>query len=529
MTKEKPPPAGTSSFPRSRCIPAVPMVNSLGTGGILSPHGTPLLPTETIKPKPHMTTRDLPPIILLLLDAAGANRFSLYGYHRRTTPEMERLAPEAAVYRYCFTPSPWTIPSHASLFTGLYPHEHECNSSLTGMRSDLLVLPEILRDMGYHTVGISSNFLVSRPVGFHRGFTEFYEMGTLFQDPRYLEAKTRYLKARKELKTDWDRTKYIFKSLREIGDYTFPIKKNIDKLYQKFFADPNVSTVVMTRRTMRLAKKLIKRFRAHGSPFFMLINLMETHRAFEAPFPFNQAFQQVNPQVKKRLADPAVNDFIYEEDPALRKERADLWNVCLDQEILFTDSLVGDFHRFLRGENLLDRVLWIITSDHGEGMGEHGLFDHYFSVYNEVLHIPLIVKYPRDFGVRGEFSHLAQLHDVFATLCEIADAPWPIPFSSHSLLNGSRDFAFAELLDNSRGIDYMRRRKQSFTIHSCMLPGDTGISADLWKLIRWQDGTRELYDLNRDLHEEVNLIKDPQYVDKAAFLDRQLKEVRDNS
>jgi len=90
------------------------------------------------------------------------------------------------------------------------------------------------------------------------------------------------------------------------------------------------------------------------------------------------------------------------------------------------------------------------------------------------------------------------------------------------LLDGSRDFALAGLLDNSRGIDYMRRRNMQFTIHNCMLPGDAWISADFWKLIRWQDGSSELYNLNRDFYEKHNLIDSPELAWKAADLEGQL-------
>lgn len=470
-----------------------------------------------------MTRRNLPSIILLLLDAAGARHFSLYGYHRPTTPFLERLAPEAAVYRHCFSPAPWTVPSHVSLFTGLYPQEHLCNSRFTGLPKDILSLPEILTELGYRTLAISSNLLVSRALGFHRGFAEFYEMDTLFHESMYLEGREHYLKAKKDLKNDWEKILFVLKYIFNSRDITYPLKKGMDRLYKKYLADVTKSTAFMSRRSMRLAKKLIQKHR--DAPFFLFMNLMETHARFKAPRPFNKKFQSMDPELEKKFTDPHQEHWYFLEDEGLREQLSRFRTLGYDQEISYTDHLLGDFLHFLKEQGLLEQAVVIITSDHGEALGEHGLFGHAFSVYNELLHIPLMVRFPRAFGVQGEFNRVVQLHDLFATICQLADSPWPLPFSSHSLLDGSREFALAGLLDNSRGLDSMRRRHPAFQLRTSMLPGEALIGADLWKLIRWQDGARELYDLNRDLYEGSNLINDPQHADKAAFLGRQLKEV----
>ena len=475
-----------------------------------------------------MNKKDFPSVVLLLLDTASANRFSLYGHSRATSPCLERLAPAAAVYRHCFTTAPWTMPSHVSLFTGLYPHEHGSNTVFSGLPGDLYTLPEVLGEMGYHTVGISSNLLISRALGFHRGFAEFYEMGTFFQDPRYLQTWARYRKAKKDLKGDWDKIKYLWQYMKESGDFAYPLKKVIDRYYKKYFANIKASTAFMTRRSMRLGKRLMQKCQTAGEPFFLFINLMETHGTFNAPYPFNRKFQKVDRSVWKKFMSLTSGEHLYIEDPKEREERGDFWSLCADQEILFVDSVIGDFCDFLRKQDLLDRTLLIITSDHGEGFGEHGLFAHAFGLYNELVHIPLVIKYPRDYGIKGEFTGLTQLNDIFATLCQVADTPLPVPFSSHSLLDGDRSFALTGLLDNQRGLEYLRRRFGEFKVWSCMLPGLAWVGNDLWKLIRWEDGTEELYDLNRDLPEQNNLIEDPIYSDKAKALRSQMANFLDS-
>lgn len=465
-----------------------------------------------------MSPRNLPPIILLVLDAAGASHFSLYGYQRPTTPCLERLAPETAVYRHCFTTAPWTVPAHVSLFTGLYPHEHGANTTLTGMPEDLYTLPEVLREMGYRTIGISSNLLVSRPLGFHRGFDKFYEMTSLFQEPQYLHTRSQYLRAKKNLKGDRDKIKYIWRYIKESGDFAFPAKKVIDRYYKKYFGDTLSSSAFMTCRSMRLTKKLVKHYQENGTPFFLFINLMETHGRYKAPAPFNRKFLGPGHGSGTRFYNEEHKELVYVEDPQLREELAAHLGLGLDQEILFTDSVIGDFYEFLRRQGLWDRMLFIVTSDHGGGLGEHNLFAHFFGLHNELIHVPLIIKYPRDYGIAGDITRLAQLNDIFATLLQVADSPLPVPFSSHSLFNSHREFALAGLLDNRRGIDYLRRRFSEFKVWSCMLPGLALVVNDLWKLIRWEDGAEELYDLNRDPVEKINLIKDPGSAEKAGAL-----------
>jgi len=124
--------------------------------------------------------KKLPNIILIVLDTVGAKHMSLYGYHRRTTPNLERIAEECTVYNRCFAPSCWTIPSHASMFTGLYPSQHGSHEGNHILNENVQHLVSILKLMGYCTIGISSNFLVSPATGLCRGFDFFKDYSGSF-------------------------------------------------------------------------------------------------------------------------------------------------------------------------------------------------------------------------------------------------------------------------------------------------------------------------------------------------------------
>ena len=126
--------------------------------------------------------KKLPNIILIVLDTVGAKHMSLYGYHRRTTPNLERIAEECTVYNCCFAPSCWTIPSHASMFTGLYPSQHGAHEGNYFIDENVQHLVKVLKNSGYRTFGISSNGLVSPTTGLCPGFDYFKDFGDFWED-----------------------------------------------------------------------------------------------------------------------------------------------------------------------------------------------------------------------------------------------------------------------------------------------------------------------------------------------------------
>ena len=122
----------------------------------------------------------LPNIILIILDTVGAKHMSLYGYHRETTPHLERIADECLVYSRCFAPANWTIPSHASIFSGLYPSQHGLYGGSILFNENLHHIVPVLKMLGYRTLGISSNGLVSPYAGLCPGYDFFKNYGTKF-------------------------------------------------------------------------------------------------------------------------------------------------------------------------------------------------------------------------------------------------------------------------------------------------------------------------------------------------------------
>jgi arylsulfatase A-like enzyme len=442
-----------------------------------------------------MTSPALPNLILVLMDTAGARRCSVYGHPRRTTPGLETIAGAGTLYHSCFATSPWTIPSHLSLFSGLYPSEIGIEDKATQVPEVLHTLPELLNLMGYHTVGISCNGLV----GHQRGFDVFYEMDTPFFSEGYHQDKlaTKFIKdaTDRELGRLWLFLKYIVQHQRPL----FPLQNILERLYKKHCVDLYYRTSGATTRSFRLAKYLIKKYQGQ-KPLFIFLNLMETHWKYNPP-PAYKNIIDISIKDRQQLYQYDHQDFYIQ---AIPPELMAKIYLLYEQALYFLDEKLLDFYRFLGAMGARDNTLLAITADHGEALGEHGLWGHIFSLYNEVLHIPLVIKYPRGLAAPGESRRLTQLHDLFATLLEVADAPFPLPDSSRSLLSADREHAFAEHYQNI-GLQAIRKQIPDYQPQPFMQPCRCVIGEDFFKLMEWADGRLELYDLNRDFGESSNL------------------------
>lgn len=462
-----------------------------------------------------MNSASLPHIILIIMDSASAKRFSLYGHCRDTTPGLNRVAAQAMVYKYCFAPSTWTLPSHASLFTGLYPSEHGCINYLNRLTDDFFALAEILQQMGYKTVGLTSNGLI---YSFRRGFDEMFQMQSLFSMEEY-ELKNA-IKASRPV--GWARAIYLLQESFRNKKYFFPIKDILDRLYRKYWADIYTKSYRATERSIRLSKKIIKECNKCGQPLFLFINFMDLHWQYRAPknyLPHSPA----NPGMLKKLWSYNIQENYLRDD--LSEEEIELLKLLYDQEIAYLDNRIYHLYKFLVKNGWQDHTMFVVTTDHGESLGEHGIWAHTLGLYNEVLHIPLIIKYPREYQLHGENHNLVQLHDLYATLLEMAGSPFPMPDSSWSLLGPPRAEALAELPDPSMVLDFLKRRHPGFQPGPQMQSGRCLIDSQLRKLIQWADGRCELYDLKKDYEEKHDLAANPAYEPEREVLRRRLAEM----
>jgi arylsulfatase A-like enzyme len=287
-------------------------------------------PTELARTPPR------PNVILVTLDTLRADHLSCYGYERRTSPQLDRFAAGATRYARARSTAPWTLPSHASLFTGLYPFQHGAHSvkvnpkdsqgrgNAASLASGHTTLAEALRALGYRTGAVVANHgYLARHFRLDQGF-EHYDVQ------------------------------------RE------PIGRIVER----------VESWLERRR---------------DGPFFLFVNTMDTHRPYNTT-PRPGFLEREIPRQSGPLLVELYEHVLGTAGPAPEKLRT-----LVDQydlAIANLDEGLGRLFDRLRELGLFDESLIVITSDHGEYFGEHDLIEHSKDVYEPALHVPLFVKLP---------------------------------------------------------------------------------------------------------------------------------------
>lgn len=326
-----------------------------------------------------------PNVLLIVMDTTRADRLSCYGYSRPTTPNLDRLAQEGVLFEQASAPAPWTFPSHASLFTGLYPSQHGAGWLHQRLDDRFTTLAELLRDHGYHTAGFSNNAWVSRGPNLDQGFEYFVNV--------------------------WESNRLVSRLA------IIRIIKRLDRIIKKFGALPKRSHA-NAALTNRHIKQWLDEIRDPRRPFFLFINYLEPHFTYEPPEPFRNRFlKQENVAVAGRLDFTALHRELMTEPP-INPDRATqaALNDLYDGEVAYLDMRVGELLDELRARKLLDNTVVLVTADHGENIGDHELFWHRYCVYETLLRVPLILHYPARLPQGIQVPQPVSLVDVVPTL-----------------------------------------------------------------------------------------------------------------
>jgi arylsulfatase len=310
-------------------------------------------------------------IILYVLDALRADHLGCYGYGRNTSPHIDAIARDGVVFENCFTATTWTRPVAASLLTGVYPAVHGTRSRYDSFATPLTRLPEALKKGGYRTAAFSTMGNVSADIGFNRGFDVYHD---LFAEPSLL-ARRQKLDAAREGLLQTSYQEMVLPLAEDINDYLL-----------------NWLAVNETADT------------------FNFIWSIETHEPYRAPEPFRRfAATPLRP-------GEGESDDIRAAGPADRQRLRDLY----DDEIFYNDHCLGELVTQLQQAGLYDDTLLVITGDHGEAFYEHGVYTHGHTPYDELIHVPLIIKFPENWYAGRRIPALVELVDIFPTLVATA-------------------------------------------------------------------------------------------------------------
>jgi arylsulfatase A-like enzyme len=296
-----------------------------------------------------------PNVLFIVLDTVRAQSLSLYGYDRPTTPSLQRLAKHGVCFDRAMAPAPWTLPSHAMMFTGRSLRETAVGI-MAPYKAPYATLAEVLSARGYQTAGFVANTDFLCPAyGLHRGFSHYEAYG------RSLGQVIQASALGQKLGTDYAVLQYLgYHQL--LGRRTAP---GITGGFLNWLEG-----------------------KSPERPYFAFLNYLDCHSPY---IPESEAAGKFAPRPP---ANPAVSravDYSAEEVVALRN--------AYDECILGLDREVGGLIDCLKAQGHLENTLVVITSDHGEHFGEHGLMEHVNDLYLQLLHVPLVLLHPS--GVPG--------------------------------------------------------------------------------------------------------------------------------
>ncbi len=364
--------------------------------------------TTTKKAEQTVVQTDVnrPNVLWIVLDTARADHFSSYGYARQTTPHMDALAKEGARYTRMISVAPWTLPSHASMLTGLFPSSTGADGAWPWLADDFTTLPEVLRQYGYATYGFSNNDNFGPMSNEHQGFDQF----TLFTKGESLQGK---LLLARTVRT------FIF-TIHAKGNFFGLVSLyqflTGDNLQKDFGGALTTSAMIRTFDTAQNEKK----------PFFMFANYMEAHDPY-GDSPDAALYLRDIPEPLSLEAARARRDILYDDVHAYIARKAQLTDgdralltALYDGDLHYLDNLMGQLMKALTQRKLLDNTLVIITSDHGENLGDRGLLKHVYDIHYNLTRIPFIIRYPAAFKEGTTVDDLVQSIDVFPTVLDVA-------------------------------------------------------------------------------------------------------------
>jgi arylsulfatase A-like enzyme len=425
-----------------------------------------------------------PNIIWIVMDTARKDRFSCYGYGTHRTPNVDEFSKDAVMFLDAVSAAPWTLPSHASMFTGTYPSQHGAHFSEDGSLKHPLInenvtIAEILKVYDYKTAAFVANYgALNSSHGFGQGFDLYYDEPSRIFRFFWGEISSR-----------------LYSSLR----------------YKNF---PRINRFLLSSEINPMALHWVRKNKANS--FFLFINYMECHAGYKyLPGKFNREYD-LNSQMASKLFTQMDKQRITQMKRDITPAEHEALLNPVDSRLKYLDDNLGKFFDSLKEMKVYDDALIIVTSDHGTLKGEHNAFGHSSELYNELINIPLIIKYPRGTNRRGVSNAKVQSVDIMAEILDYLN------IRAHEGIQGQ---PFNEVT-HSTIAEVFRRKSNIITgLNPERFYRDLKAiysSDGKYKYIQSSNGQSMLFDLAEEPSEENNLLG--QMPELARSLDNKLSE-----
>jgi len=447
-------------------------------------------------------------VLWIVWDTVRADHMSLYGYDKPTTPNLDRWAADARVFENCLSTAGYTLPSHASMFTGLLPSEHCTNNDHPQLSDRYVTIAEIMETYGYRTYLFSANPHISSQGNFTQGF----EVAEHPWSPKFRERAMGIV--RQKLVAE-DQSSELGRAFERATDNS---------------ARMSIWNIKATGVLAQEALLSWLRSKRRNRPYFAFINYMEAHRPLIPQRGYRQRIMSPE-QVQKSYEVNRSWTPTWEYTFGLREydeEEIELTRATYDAALVELDALFGRLISVLKNGGFLDNTVVIVTSDHGEHLGEQHMLDHQYSVYQPLLHVPLIVHYPPRLEA-GRDARPVVNYDLFPTILDVANLSHPAAMGTRavSVLEAQEDrvrfaedpspsrVAMATIKLNHPDWDPAPWKRQL----RALVDGEH-------KLIWGSDGRHELFDLSADPLERNDLLEPRSEL--ATSMERSLDEFYDS-
>ena len=403
-----------------------------------------------------------PNVLMIVIDTLRADHLSLQGYDRETDPNLKRIASEGVMFENAYATSSWTLTAHASLFTGRWNYEHKADGGRS-LDDTYPTIAEALSARGYRTGAFNGNFeTVTKRWGFARGFAHFEDY---YQTIPQLAVSSVY-----------GRFAEYYVLHKVLG-----MEFSIDRRWA-----PSVNQSALDwidRDTDR--------------PFFVFVNYYDVHAPYISPE--RARFSEFENPGGLVNTDWTTADIYNPKTPEQVQGEIDAY----DGGIYYNDQQIQVLLDELEERGVLENTIVIITSDHGELFGEHGLWEHHNSLYKPVIHVPLIVWHPESVpqGVRVATA--------------VSNVSLPVTLMDMLGYNDQTEFpgeSLAELWNNPdfphQWPDPIAEMAESTWVNPnhLSIKGDmTSVISNDWQYIEHEFNGVELYDLNHDPDQLNNL------------------------
>lgn len=465
-----------------------------------------------------------PDILFIVLDTQRRDRLSLYGHQADTSPNLDDFARDATIFERAIAPAQWTIPSHASMFTGVYPGTHQLTQAFQKLSGTHPTLAEILQVEDYHTAAFCNNPLLGvLNHDLQRGFENFYNYAGASPN-RPIEHTRSAIR------------RYFATRFRKLARYVTNLFASSDWLFSAavnpLIVPAWTRMVNFKGNTERSIDDLIDYWQSYhqggaDKPIFAFLNLMGTHTPY---YPPTNYIDHVAPGLRQDKSatrymaqfNSQAAEWLSPDDPPLADWKRHTLDGYYDAEIAYQDYHLGRLFNFLKKSGKLDDTMVIIVADHGEGHGDHGYKGHSFVVYQELVHVPMLIRYPQRFPAGKHVTTNVSTRRIFHTVLDVTETMPPLAeddpnadvkgLSLISSLNGrpdtERGIAYAEAYPPLTLLNTLKPRKPELVEKLKLTHIRRGVYDGDHKLALVGDKVENLFNVAHDPTEEQDIAEE---------------------